>query len=299
MMFIMPGIHFDGADDPRLIRFASVIASSGRAVAVSVLPDYVELTPTPAVFVDADELVEAALSSEHRPRGTALLFSISFGSLPAFHVAAGERGDEFASLVTFGGYGVWGPTARFALVGDDTVAHPDPLNRAVVAMNVGAVVPSIAESIHQLRPLWLEFCQHTWGRPEMKELAALRVVAERLADRLPPSLRNVFLMGCGATDDGVEKLVGGLDDGDWAYLDALPLVQKIRTRLHVFHGIADDVIPHAQADAIAGACPPSARVRVYKTGLYSHTGLDGPDSSLFAQLREYYTMARMLLALAG
>ena len=298
MMFVMPGIHFEGADDPRLIRFASVIAWGGRAVAVGVLPDYVSLTPTPAVFDHADELVATALGSNFRPGGPALLFSISFGSLPAFHVAASPAGERFSSLVTFGGYGVWEPTARFAVVGGASVARPDPLNRAVVAMNVGRFVPGIAGAIQTLQPAWFRFCQRTWGRPEMKDRAALRQVAEELAEDLPLGLRSVFLMGCGATDDGIDALLQGLVDGEWAYLDALPLVERIRTRLHVFHGVSDDVIPHQQADAIAAACPPGAQVRVYKTGLYSHTGVDGAGAGLTEQIREYYTMGRMLLALA-
>lgn len=301
MMFIMPGVHFDGPDDARMDRFARVMAGAGRAVVVPFLPDYLRLQPTKAVFSDADAFVRAALASELRPdRRPALLFSISFGSLPAFYIAAGKHADEFSALITFGGYGVWEPAVRFALCGDADcdVEFPDPLNRPVVALNLCEHVEDMAPHVDQLRPAWREFCHRTWGRPEMKLKANLVPVAQELARGLPEALRDSFLMGCGAQDGGVERLLVALSAGDWTHLDPVQFIGQIRVPLHVIHGVADDVIPHTQVELITSACPPGHSVRTYKTGLYSHTGTESAGSSLAAQITEYRTMVRMLMALA-
>ncbi|MFT6397231.1 MAG: pimeloyl-ACP methyl ester carboxylesterase [Bradymonadia bacterium] len=301
MVFIMPGVHFDGPDDVRLDRFARVMAGTGRAVVVPFLPDYLRLRPTEAVFSDADEFVQAALASEHRPdRRPALLFSISFGSLPAFYIASREHAEQFSALVTFGGYGVWAPAVRFALCGDvrSGVEHPDPLNRPVVALNLCDQVEEMAPHVAQLRPAWREFCRQTWGRPEMKLRENFVPVAKGLADRLPDEVQDYFLMGCGARDGGVERLMEALAVGDWEHLDPVQFISEIRIPLHVIHGRSDDVIPHTQVESILEACPPEHPVRAYKTGLYSHTGSESGGSSPAAQIDEYRTMAGMLLALA-
>ena len=52
MMFVMPGVHFEGPDDVRMDRFARIMAGAGRAVVVPFLPDYLRLQPTTAVFRD-------------------------------------------------------------------------------------------------------------------------------------------------------------------------------------------------------------------------------------------------------
>ncbi len=301
MMFVMPGVHFEGPDDVRMDRFARIMAGAGRAVVVPFLPDYLRLQPTTAVFRDADSLVDAALRSELRPdRRLALLFSISFGSLPAFHVAAGEHADQFSALVTFGGYGVWEPAVRFALCGDDDgpVEFPDPLNRPVVALNLCDQVEEMAPHAEKLRPAWREFCRQTWGRPEMKLQENFSVVADALAESLPPSLRDYFLMGCGAREGGIERLLEALAVGEWEHLDPIRFIGRIRIPLHVIHGVSDDVIPHTQVESIVAACPPGHPVRAYKTGLYSHTRSEAGGNSLAAQVAEYRTMVGMLLALA-
>ena len=300
MMFIMPGVHFAGPDDPRLRRFASIMASAGRAVVVPFLPDYLRLQPTPEVFADAATFVDAALESEHRPdHQKALLFSISFGSLPALYVAAGSRADEFAAVVTFGGYGVWDSTVRFALTGDETVPHPDPLNHPVVVLNLCHHIPDMADDADTLRNYWRRFCMRTWGDEAMKLPENFGPVADELAQELPAGLRERFLIGCGARPGGVERCLQALEDGDWSYLDPTPHIRALKIPLRVIHGVSDDVIPHSQAEAIADASPAAARVRVYKTGLFSHTGAESAGPSLADQVREYRTMVGMLFALAG
>lgn len=299
-IFIVPGVHYDGADDPRLDRLARVFARAGRAVAVPFLEDYLELRVAASVCDDAKSAFEHVLADPRRPADDPLLFSISFGSLPAFHIAGSDLGERVRAMVAFGGYGDWPAAVEFALTGRDEIhggTHAaDPLNKPVVAANLCRDIPDFAPHEAVLVPAWKAFCEATWGRPPMRLAENYTPVAEQLAATLEPEARAPFLIGCGVLPGLPERSRHALAVGSWDHLDPSGVIAGIRCPLHVFHGADDDVICDSQVDAIL-AHAPKGRASGYRTGLYGHTGSESVHPAAVA--RELVTMVRMLVALSS
>src|SRR5262245_4851472 len=82
---VAPGLHYACADDPRMDRFCRILARAGHGVVVPFIPDFLALTPTARAVRDFARVFHAV------PRWTStrpVVFSISFGSLLAFALAA-------------------------------------------------------------------------------------------------------------------------------------------------------------------------------------------------------------------
>src|SRR5690606_20336644 len=107
---VAPGLHYAGPDDPRMDRFCRVLANAGHHVVAPFIPDYLALTPNARAIADFTRVFDAVAAD--RP----IVFSISFGSLLAFALAA-ERGDAIDKLVIFGGYADFHDTLKFCLTG--------------------------------------------------------------------------------------------------------------------------------------------------------------------------------------
>lgn len=301
-LLLLPGLHYLGPADPRMDRFARVLAASGIVAVAPHLPDYLALVPSPGVFRDAERSLDALLALPGRPPGRPGVFSISFGSLPALHLAA-ARGADLGALVVFGGYADFMDTLRFCIRGRPGAKH-DPLNRPVVFMNLLPWLPGRPHDATALLAAWRRYVMATWGRPEMKEDGQWQAVARAVAEDLAPEERPLYFMGTGALPGGDalfdEALARARDD--FAWLDPRPLVGGVRCPVHLVHGADDDVIPYEHALTLARALPPALLRGVHLTGLYGHThgnGFGADIRAIPALAREVRTLVQMLSALAA
>ncbi len=291
---IAPGLHYAGANDPRLDRFCRVLAAAGHFVVAPFIPAYLALAPTGEAKRDFARAFDAL--GELGSRGRPVVFSISFGSLLAFALAA-ERGDAIERVVVFGGYRDLGATLHYALTGEAgaRVGPRDPLNQPVVLANLlGHLEPPCADP-DALIAHWRRYVEATWGRPEMKARERYVAVATALAADVPDALRWLFLVGIGVTPGARELAERALVTFDARALDPGPDLARITNRVDLVHGTDDDVIPYEQAHALAAALV-RADVRVHITGLYNHTGSAMPSPR--ALVRELATMLRVLRAMS-
>lgn len=297
-MLIAPGLHYAAADDPRMDRFCRVLTTAGHRVVVPYLPDFLALVPTDRAkrdFLRAfDALPRWTGPGGRRP----LVFSISFGSLLAFSLAA-ERGGAIERLIIFGGYADLRETLRFALTGEvpgrRAAAH-DPLNLPVVLMNLLDHVDPPVPDREALVAGWRRYVERTWGRAELKLDRRFAAVAEELAPSVPSSVRELFLVGTGARPGATALALPALAKLDAAPLDPSPYLPRITGRVDLIHGVDDDVIPFEHAHALAAGLA-HADVRVHLTGMYGHTGASRPP--LGAAARELVTLVRVLRLLAA
>jgi pimeloyl-ACP methyl ester carboxylesterase len=297
---IAPGLHYAGADDPRQDRFCRVLATAGHLVLAPVLQDFTDLIPTPRVIDDFERVwrVRGRWDPEVRPP---VIFSISFGSLASVGLAARVGAGGLARMILFGGYGSFSSTLRYSLTGEvpgRTRKLRDPLNQPVVFMSF----------VHDLEPpcpdpdavldAWREYVRRTWGRPEMKAPERYREVALEIAQRVPESVKQLYLHGIGLTPDWMPFALHCVRRGTEreAALDALPYLPAVRCKVDIMHGINDDVIPYEQAQVLAAGMV-HADVRVHLTGLYDHSG--GARPSLATAAREAATMLRLIEILAN
>ena len=298
---IAPGLHYAGADDPRLDRFCRILAAAGHLVVAPFIRDYLALTPNARAIAEFRRTFEALPRwTTHKP----VVFSISFGSLLAFALAA-DVPDQIDKLVIFGGYADFRETLRFCLTGEVEPSAPatgagqprsrDPLNQPVVLANLlGHFDPPPAEA-DALLAGWRRYVERTWGRPEMKASERFTAVAQELANTVPASVRELFLIGVGVHPGATELAEAALVHFDARALDPSPFLPRIRGRVELVHGTDDDVIPFEQSHALAARLV-QADVRVHITGLYGHTGSQLPR--IGAAAKELRTMLRVLRVLA-
>lgn len=265
---VVPGMHPEGPDDPRLDRFSRALTACGFVVVAAFLPDHLALRVRPGACRDALSAYDhAARLASARGLPPPALFSISFGSLPAIHVAARTTP---SALVLFGGYADFGASLRFALAGEPGRPH-DPLNAPAIAMNL--VDHLGVPDGEALCSAWLTLVRRTWGRPEPKVKGARDPIAAEVAATLPAALREPFLRGAGLAPGAMDDLETVLRDhrDALAFADPLPDLARVRCPIVVAHGREDDVIPVEEAEKLRAALPPGPH-RVLVTGAYGHTG---------------------------
>ena len=291
---IAPGLHYAAADDPRLDRFCRVLCAAGHLVVAPFVPSYLALTPDARAISDFIRVADALPRwSAQRPT----VFSISFGSLLAFALAA-ERPELADRLVIFGGYADFAETLRFCVTGrvaSGREATRDPLNQPVVLLNLLAGIPHAPEHRAALEAGWRTYIERVWGRPEMKTDGRYQAIAHELAPSVPAPVRELFLVGIGAQPGAWELAEAALPHVDVSALDPRPHLARIRGRVELVHGADDDVIPFEHAHLLAQRLP-EADPRVHVTGLYGHTGAS--FGKLLALPRELATMIRVLRILA-
>lgn len=295
---IAPGLHFLGPDDPRLDRFCRVLAAAGFHVVAPFLPAYVDLRVHPSAPDDL-EIVARALGDRLLSGRLPTLFSISFGSWPAFEVAA-RLGDAVDGVITFGGYADFDAAVRFSVDGimrspqGDVELARDPLNSPALFLNILPYLEHGPGSTADLESAWRRMVYRTWGRMELKQPGRLEPFARELAPEVPERHRDLFLIGCGVIPGAAELVEAGLGRARDALLFANPglALRRLTCPVVICHGRDDDVIPYGEADKLARVLAPRVPTRMHLTGLYGHTGAGRPDA------REAAREAAALLSIA-
>ncbi len=262
---ISPGLHADGPDDPRMERFASILAASGTLVLSPRSPALCGLQLTPEV-IPFLACAADALAAEPAARGLPLrVVSVSVGSLAALRLAAVR---DLARVVVIGGYA--DPTAMLAsLCGAD--AEPrDPLNQPVAFLSTVDALPEPIHDRDRLVAAWRGFVRTSWSREAWKRPGATlhHAAAHALAPAVDLRDRELFLTGCGALPGGHVRCAAALARGRHGFLDPRPHLASLRTDVTAIHGVTDTVIPIDQLDALVAALP---RTRAVRLGGFAHS----------------------------
>ncbi len=295
---IAPGLHYAGPDDPRMDRFCRILAAAGNQVVAPFVPSYLALVPDEQAKRDFTGVFDRLSEHHDDKHGKPIVFSISFGSLLAFALAA-ERPELVDRLVIFGGYADFHETMKFCLTGEvasGRQATRDPLNQCVVMMNLLGQIAHDIEHTEALAFWWRAYVERTWGRQEMKARERFVAIAEELAPEVPDSVRELFLIGVGARDGAWDLALPALGAFDASALDPTPYLSRVKCRVDLVHGMDDDVIPYEQSHVLASRLV-HADVHTHITGLYGHTGAQRPPMTAIA--KELATMVRLLRVMAG
>ena len=301
---IAPGVHYNGPFDPRMERFARVLAHAGILTVIPALTDYLVLKIWPSVIAEFETALDYLLQLETTTTRPGLL-SISFGSLPALCVAS-RRSQDIGTLITFGGYADFRDTVRFCMtgmIGDEKYGLHDPLNSPVGFVNFVDAMDVAPPDTSLLKRAWLEYCKRTWGQQAMKDDVELRdAVAREISKTLPEDQRHLYLQGCRAEPGGWELCEVALTrlTAEADTLDPRARMGEIECRVHLVHGADDDVIPHTQLKALTEALVHS-NVHTHMTGMFGHAGTSGLATLLRrlpSAFHEITTMLQIVGALA-
>ena len=296
-LLVAHGVHFLGPVDPRFDRFCRVLARAGWLVAAPFMSAYRALIPDETVPEDFAVGLDALRQQPDAPATRPGVFSISFGSMPAIHLAADPRyAEQIGGLVVFGGYADWTATLRYMIdgfvPGEPHDIQSNPLNCPVVFMNILPFLSNRPSDQAALIEAWRLYVHNVWPDPEMKHTENHAPIAESIAETLAPPLRQLFRQGCGLEDGGDALVVNTLKRGDDRLADLLdlrPRLDAVRCPVTLVHGVTDDVIHHSQVDVLARGMVNARRLRRLRTGLYGHSSTDRPGlSAIVGELRSLY-----------
>jgi pimeloyl-ACP methyl ester carboxylesterase len=294
---ISPGLAYQGPSDPRMDRLARIFATAGFVVLSPAVPDLMGLRLTANVPYEVNAALDALLDAPETPLGTRpAVFSVSVGSLAALRLAAMREG-MISQLVVFGGYA--DPTA---LIRSLTLAPRDPLNSPAALVTLLDRIPGAptGEDAELLRDAWRGMVRATWPRSELKVAGSTlhHPIARAIAADLPTQLRRLFLIGCGALPGAWAACEAALaaPGNPFGYLDPRPDLHRLSCPVTIVHGIADDVIPFAQAGELERALPAGIARPTLATGMFAHSNtvaLTSVASRATAIARELVTFNRI------
>ncbi len=304
-VFVCPGLHFAGANEPKMDRFLRALAAAGVQTTCAMPPGFRSLRLVASDLETTRRAFEWAVA---RSAGRIGVMSISFGSRFALELASDPR---CGGLLCFGGYASWQAAMRFAVGLGPEVGERDPLNRPVVFGQVAEHFGLDPDDVRTLRSAWLRYCIRTWGREPLKRQGRHVPVARSEAETLPSHLLPLFLEGCAvdpACGAGVSastaptSLAAAIDLAAPAHqwLDPRASAARVTCPTWLVHGVDDDVIPVSQVDALAQLLPNAQTLQVVRTGLYGHTAGARPTlPSLAAELRGFVKVLQGFASIAA
>jgi len=277
---LVPGVHAEGLDEPRLGRLARDLAAGGLTVLTLELPDLLRYQLTPR---EPDMIEDAALWASSRPElapdGRVGLMGISFaGGLSLVAAGRPSLADKVAFTFSLGGHGDLSRVLAFLCTGvqaDGQPRRPHDYGVVILLLNLaGQLVPP--EQVEPLREGILTFLRASHlTLHDAKRAEAAFAEARRLRSRLP---------------EPAGTLLGYVNARDVATLGPLllPHVKDFAGAralspegapppsgpVFLLHGTDDTVIPAIESVRLARTLEPRTRVRLLLSPLITHAELD-------------------------
>lgn len=284
-ILLVPGVHADGIDEPRLVGVARDLASLGHPVLTAELPDLTRYAITPR-STDMIEDAAAWLSTQATlaPAGRVGIMGISFaGGLAIVASARPPVRDRTAFVMSFGGHGDLPRTLQYLCTGvqpDGTFRPPHDYGVAIILLGVaGAVVP--AEQVQPLRAAILAYLEasHIDMVDKARGQAAFARARAMTADLPEPARTYMHYVN----DRDVARL-GQVLLPHVSELGGRPALSPSRSPapaapVYLLHGSDDNVIPAVESALLAADLRArGAAVHHLATPLITHAEVDRPPS---------------------
>jgi dienelactone hydrolase len=253
---VIPGIHAEGIDEPRLTGFARDLASTGRIAVTVELPDLRSYTlTTRSTDMVEDAAVWLSSTSGFATDGRIGVIGISFaGGLALVAAARARVSPQTAFVMSFGGHGDLPRTLRFLCTGElpggGTLA-PHDYGVAIILLGVAdKVVPS--DQVEPLRDAIRAFLHASHVDVRDKEQGAIEFARARtVAQALPEPAHTLAEY---VNDRNVATL-GPLLLPHVAQMDQDDALSPARVTptfpVFLLHGSDDNVIPAAESALLA------------------------------------------------
>jgi dienelactone hydrolase len=283
---LVPGVHAEGIDEPRLVQFARDVAATGRIVITTELPDLKQYRITPRstdMIEDAARWLSAG--SGFAPDGRVGIIGISFaGGLSVVASARPSVRDHVAYVLAFGGHGDLPRTLRYLCTGIEpggASRPPHDYGIAIILLGVAdqVVPPDQAQPLRNAILAYLH-ASHVdmWDKEQAqiefaraKEMAEsldqpartlMRYVNERDVAHLGPVLLpHVTNLGGdeamnparSAAPSAPVYLLHGKDDNVVPAIESVLLGSSLASRGVAVHVVVTPLVTHAEVDRAASA----------------------------------------------
>jgi pimeloyl-ACP methyl ester carboxylesterase len=289
-VLLLHGVHPDGIEEPRLVRFASLLAKAGLLVVTPELGalSRVELDPRAPESIGR---AARALAARER-RASVGVVGISFGGGLAL-VAAAEGEPAIGAVMAIGPHHDARRCARFWL--GEPVAGPDGERPAVEPERYGPLVLAYAYASDYLD-----------GVPDREPARA--VLAALLREDAQAARQGLAALSADARaridplrhGQSIAPAIARLNAlleahaGDLEALSPAGRLRGVQAPVFLLHGLGDPLIPSIESHHLARELPEASLAALLRSPLLGHA--DTRPATLVDELEVVHLMARVLAA---
>jgi len=306
---VLHGVHHLGIDEPRLIAFASAMASCGVRVLTPELPDIKDYhvgSNSIATIGDSAKwlaIQQARLEAPHVKFATPAssipvgVMGLSFsGGLALLAASDPQWHQSIKFVVAIGSQDEMARVATFYRTGEDPL--PTGASERLTPHEYGALVleyehledfilPADSASLAPIRAVLRAHLYEDWPA-EKAALAALTptqlTLARQLIDTTSPITRAQLAH---AETLHIEDMAGVSPHGH---------LSQLTTPVYLLHGAGDNIIPSAETEWMATELPAESLQAELISPVLSHINLDGANPTAMDQWRLVHFFALILHA---
>ena len=289
-LVVLHGVHHLGMDEPRLIAFASAMASCGLRVLTPELPDIKDY------HVGANSIAtigDAAKWMAARNRGESVgVMGLSFsGGLSLLAAADPAYRESVRFVVAIGSQDEMSRVAAYYRTGED--ARPDGTNELLPPHEYGALVleyEHLEDFVPKadVTPLRAVLRAHLY-EDEAAEAAAIARLNEAQKNRVHALMDT--------NSEATRALLAKAEMRhiqDMAGVSPHGHLQTLTTPVYLLHGEGDNIIPSAETEWMASELPSEVLQAELISPVLSHLNLDGHGPSVWDRLRLVHFFALIL-----
>ncbi|MFH1763848.1 MAG: hypothetical protein ABIF09_06620 [Gemmatimonadota bacterium] len=286
---VLHGVTRPGRNHPSLHRFVRALAGTGATVLVPEIPEWRELKLAPdeaAATIRSSVLYLAEREETLHDRIGVMGFSLG---VPQVLLAATDPSlkGHLRGVAGFGGYGNLDRTLHFLFQGEHEwegkihVVEPDPYGRWVVGGNYLTQVPGFEDAGDVAQAL-LSLARKAGDLRVGAWEACYDSVKDDLIRGIHPSRHELFRTFAPSTGHAPPKglsgqlapALAGAARAATPHAEPTSFLDRVSVPVRLVHGRGDRLIPYSESFRLAEAFPPAADIRVYLTGLFSHSQMD-------------------------
>jgi pimeloyl-ACP methyl ester carboxylesterase len=291
-MVVLHGVHYMGIDEPRLMNFATAMASCGIQVLTPELPDIKDYQVGVNSIATIGESAQWLTQEDHgRPVG---VMGLSFSGGLSLLAAADERYQpDIRFVVAVGSQDEMSRVAEYYETGEDE--RPDGTTEKLPPHDYGALVleyEHLSEFVpaSDLAPVRAVLRAHLY-----EDAAGERTALARLTPAQSTEAKALMDTVLPATRTELER-TDAKHAADMAAVSPHGRLAALKTPVYLLHGAGDNVIPSAETEWMESELPRKTLKAALISPVLSHLNLDGAGPTTMDQLRLVHFFAEVLHA---
>jgi hypothetical protein len=267
------GLNYEGPNDIRAKRLASVFAKAGYLVYVPYLEDYLLLNIKDTTYIDFfscfDHLYEVSLRYKTKP----YVFSVSFGSCVALKLAQDiKRSSQIGSMVLFGAYGNWFETCKKIIEKESKANEPVQCIPIIFHHFLEDALEEFdsKRTVIIKEAIWACIIK-TWDEKSFTTKEHIFNILSEGSFALSEKETDLVLMFFALKGNTWDFFLKYANKEKYNYLNPLGEKTQINCPIRLMHSISDEVIPVDEYTRLVKLLPPEVIQQKFLTSYYQHS----------------------------